>query len=140
MSRARFETGPILAALGMLVVAVAAGALLRRHWRLAGLLRAQPERPVPESGKVLLWGTIAVVLHLIRRLIESRGWRWAAVYVPVAGGLIELAVLFFVWLSVLEARRTSRSLRREPRLWIGLGLALLPPTVQLAVYIARWRP
>jgi len=38
-----------------------------------------------------------------------------------------LVVLYRFWYVVLESQRTSRSLTREPLIWIGLALSLFPP-------------
>ena len=54
-----------------------------------------------------------------------------ASYVPVVGGTLELVMVYRFWDAVLEARRTTRSLAREPLLWVGLALALVPPTYHL---------
>ena len=139
VSRGRFETWPTLAAVGLLVVAVVAQGLLRRHWREAGLEARRSERPVPESGLVLACGLAAVSLYALRRVLAPDGAFWTA-YVPIAGGLIELGVVFLAWTAVLQAWRTSRPLAREPLLWAGIALALVPPVVDLAAYLQRWKP
>ena len=46
---------------------------------------------------------------------------------PVLGGVLEFMMLHRFWTAVLEARRKRRSLVKEPLLWVGLGLALMPP-------------
>ena len=56
-----------------------------------------------------------------------------ASYVPVLGGCFELVMLYRFWDAVLEARQTTRSLAREPLLWLGLALALFPPTYHLTL-------
>jgi serine/threonine protein kinase len=134
-SRARFETWPTLAALAAISVAVAAYGLLRRHWRRVGLERAQPERPVRESRSVLMLGAVAIVVYSLRKLFESRGVEWGFAYVPILGGLIEIAALFFFWMAILQAWRTARPLTREWALWAGVLLALLPPVTDLAAYV-----
>jgi eukaryotic-like serine/threonine-protein kinase len=131
LSRARFETWPTLAALAAISVAVAGYGVVRRHWRHAGLDRPQPERPVRESRLVLAWGAVSAAVYAVRRLLESRGVDWGFVYVPIFGGLIEIAALFFFWMAILQAWRTSRSLAREWALWLGALLALLPPATDL---------
>ena len=50
------------------------------------------------------------------------------IYIPVIGGCLELMMLYRFWDAALEARQTSRSLAREPLLWLGLALSLFPPT------------
>jgi len=139
ISRGRFETWPTLAAVGLLGAALVAQGLLRRHWRESGLVRPQPERPVSESSLVLAGGAAAILLYGVRRFLAPAGALWTA-YVPVAGGMMLLAIVFLVWTAVLEAWRTSRPLVREPRLWLGIALALVPPVVDLARYLQQWMP
>jgi hypothetical protein len=134
-SRARFETWPTLAAVAAIAAAMAAHGALRRHWRDAGLERPRPARPVPESRTVLALGVVAVVVYGLRRLLEDRGFGPAFVYVPIVGGLIELAAVFGFWVAVLQAWRASRPLRREWPLWTGVLLALVPPVTDLLAYV-----
>ncbi len=140
VSRARFETGPALAAVGMVVFAVFGYGVLRRHWRQSGLDHPQPERPLPESRIVLACGLVSIAVWGVRLFLMAQGKSAATTYIPLAGGVIEIAVLFFVCVAVLEARRISRPLSREPRLWLGFGLALLPPVVELTRYLTSWAP
>jgi len=141
ISWARFETGPSLAAVGMFALAVLAYGLLRRHWRDAGLATFAPDRPVRESAQVLGCGVFAVLVYATRRLVvEASGRSWLSRYWPILGGLIEITALFLVWVATLQAWRNGRPLRREPRVWLGLGLALCPPIVDLLRYLLAWRP
>jgi serine/threonine-protein kinase len=140
VSWARFETGPSLAALGVIALALLAYGLLRRHWREAGLDTADPGRPVEESWQVFAWGLFAVCVYVVRRGVEEWAPPWASRYIPVLGGVTETVVLFFFWVAVLQAWRASRPLRREPRLWIGFGLALCPPAIELLRYLLAWHP
>jgi serine/threonine-protein kinase len=134
VSPARFETWPTLAAAATIVLAILSQGLLRRHWRQSGLDEPQPQRPVRESTTALACGIAALALYGVRRLLAPPSAFWTS-YVPILGGLLEMAVLFVVWTAILEAWRTSRALTRELRLWVGLGLALLPPIVDLAEYL-----
>jgi hypothetical protein len=43
-------------------------------------------------------------------------------------------------MAVLEAQRISRPLRREPLLWIGLALSLVPPVVGFVEVLRGGRP
>jgi hypothetical protein len=43
------------------------------------------------------------------------------------------------WAAILEAQRLRRNLGREPYLWLGLGLALLPPTYHFFREVAQLR-
>jgi hypothetical protein len=140
VSRARFETGPTLAAAAVLGAAIAGYTLLRAHWKRTGLLVSMPDRPVPGAWPVMALGVGAVVLFFLRAMLESEGVAWPRTYVPLFGGLIELAVVFLFWSAVLEAWRTGRPLRREPLLWLGMALALLPPVLQFVRHVSTWRP
>jgi hypothetical protein len=138
LSRARFEVFPtLLAALGICGALVAFG-LLRRHWRLSGLDPKQPEAPVPEARWVFAAGLGACLLYALRRMLEETGLVSVTLYIPLLGGVFELWVMYLVFLGLLEARRRSRPLSREPLLWSGLLLALIPPCVEFVSYLARW--
>jgi hypothetical protein len=139
LSRARFETGWTLGALGTFALAITAYGFLRRHWRRSGLERASPQRPLPESVKVFAIGVFALAVYSIRILLQRHGYGWAR-YIPVLGGVIEVAALFYFWMSVLEGWRTSRPLRREPLLWLGCVLALYPPVLELLAFLRSWQP
>jgi serine/threonine-protein kinase len=139
LSRARFETWPTLAALGAIAVAVAAHGALRRHWRDARLERPRPQLPRPESRTVLAIGTVSVSVYGLRLLFEDRGFVWAFAYIPILGGVLEIAAVFLFWMAVLQAWRASRPLRREWRLWAGALLALVPPVADLAAYVLNAR-
>jgi serine/threonine-protein kinase len=140
VSRARFEVWPTLAAVAAIVVALAAQGWLRRHFREAGLESRAPERPVPAARAVFACGVVAIAVYAARRLIDPAGGSPASPYVPIVGGLIELMCLYLAWLAFLDARRTGRALVREVPLWAGLGLALVPPVRDLALYLASWTP
>jgi serine/threonine-protein kinase len=140
ISRARFEVGPTLSALGMAVLALVGQGLLRRHWREAGLETPAPDQPVAESRHVLRLGVLCLLLYGLRKLREASGVGAGMIYLPLLGGTLETATLFFTWVAILEARRTSRPLARERALWLGLGLALVPPGLELLFYLLGWRP
>jgi serine/threonine-protein kinase len=135
LSRARFETWPTLAALGGIAVAVAAHGALRRHWRDAQLERPRPDRPLPESRVVFRVGIVSVSVYALRLVFEGRGFEWAFAYIPILGGVIEIAIVFLFWMAILQAWRASRPLRREWPLWAGAVLALVPPVADLAAYV-----
>jgi hypothetical protein len=139
VSRARFEIWPTLSAVAALALALAAQAMLRRHWRQSGLEAVTPDRPLPESRSVLACGIVALALYGLRLGLEETASPFLTA-VPILGGLLELATVFFAWMAVLEAWRTQRPLRREAGLWLGLGLALIPPAVELGRYVQAWRP
>jgi serine/threonine-protein kinase len=141
VSRARFETGPMLAALLAAAVAVGVQGLLRRHWRRAGLEGAGGGGRLPGARALLVTGAVSLATYAAHRLWIAGGGSGAPLaYVPVLGGLIEVTGLFFFWLAVLEARRTARPLAREPELWAGALLTLVPPIVELAAFTQSWNP
>lgn len=130
-SPARFETGWILFALATFAVAITAYGFLRRHWRTSGLEERAPDRPVRAAKSVFGTGALAMGVYLLRLLLETAGTLRPSSYVPLLGGALLVAVLYLFWCAVLEGWRTSRSLRREPLLWLGAALALIPPVVEL---------
>ncbi len=136
---ARFEIWWTFAALATFAVAITAYGFLRRHWRQAGLERPQPETRIVESRFVLTIGLIACVVYGVRLLLEWRGLR-AAEYIPIAGAAIEIAALYYLWITILKCWRVSRPLRREPLLWIGFAIALLPPVANLVTDLMKWNP
>jgi len=133
LTRARFETTPVLGAAVAIALALVAYGLLRRHWRLAGLDRPMPDRPLAGSRRVLNIGIVAFALFVGGELLRRSGVGNLVTYVPVVGGVLELVMLYRAWDVVLEAQRTARSLAREPLLWIGMALALWPPTYHLTL-------
>lgn len=140
VSRARFEVVPTLLAALAGGAAFAAYAMLRRHWRISGLDVPRPQEPVPGAWRVLAAGVGACLLYGARRALELSGVVAATVYVPVIGGFFELWVMYLSFAVLLEARRRSRPLLREPLLWSGLALALIPPVLEFFTYVTQWRP
>ena len=133
LTRARFETAPTLGAAVAIALALGAYGLLRRHWRLSGLDRAAPERPLEGARRVLALGGVLFALFVVREFLARTGGGAVVTYVPVIGGVLELVMLYRFWDAVLEARRVARSLGREPLLWLGLLLALFPPAYHLTL-------
>jgi hypothetical protein len=85
---------------------------------------------------MLACGVIALLLYGLPRLFAGGSSTWrAARYLPILGGAMVAASLFLFWLAFLDASRTGRPLRREPRLWSGFALALLPTAVELLRYL-----
>jgi len=130
-TRARFETWPTLAAAGAFAVALGAYGLLRRHWRHAGLDAPSPDRPVGAVRAVVKIALVIDALFVVRLGVDRVGAHAVATYLPVAGGVLELIMVYTAWIAALEARRTGRLLRREPWLWAAIGLALVPPAVSI---------
>ena len=124
---ARFEMWWTLAALATFAAAITAYGFLRLHWRRAGLERRTPDHPVAEAKWVWRNGLLAVAIYLILLWLEGNV---ITVYIPILGGLIEVAALFFLWVSILQAWRTARPLRREPMMWIGFAITVLPPVIE----------
>lgn len=140
VTRARFEVLPALLATLGLGAAIAAYGFLRRHWRLHGLARPQPQAAVPGAWKVMVAGLAAVGLYGIRRWLEASGRIDTTPYIPVLGGIFELAVVYLTFTVLLEADRRARPLWREPLLWGGCLLAVIPPIIEFVEHVQRWRP
>jgi serine/threonine-protein kinase len=134
-TRARFETFPVLVAALSWAVALAAYGLLRGHWRKTGLHTEDPHRKLPNTASVLYVGVFLDMMFVGRLLLERAGARGVGTYVPVLGGLLELVMVYLVWSSALEALRTARPLVREPALWLGLFLALVPPAISFSAIL-----
>jgi serine/threonine-protein kinase len=141
VSRARFETIPTLGALAAIVVAMVGYGILTLHWRREGLMANLPDRPVPESRIVLKIGIASILLygfHWGLRAVSAPDWMTR--YIVLPGGALEVAALFFLWMAMLEAWRTHRSVTREYALWGGFWLAVVAPAIELLLHISRWTP
>jgi serine/threonine-protein kinase len=125
---ARFEVWPMLGAALAGAVALAAYGLLLGHFRRAGLDIAEPNRKLDGTRRVFTFGVFVLSLGFVREGLVLAGAPIVASYMPVLGGVLEFMMLHRFWTAVLEARRKRRPLAREPLLWLGLTLALLPPT------------
>jgi eukaryotic-like serine/threonine-protein kinase len=140
ITRVRFETGPILGAVAGLAVTLAACGLLRRHWRREGLDAPAPELPLREA-RLLLWAALAnSSLYALSRGLGVLEDTQSVTFLPLMGGLMELWQLYLFCLALLEAWRRQRPLSREPVLWVGSVLMLMPPAVELGLYLWRWQP
>jgi hypothetical protein len=78
---------------------------------------------------VVVFAIVLNTLFLARMLLERAGARSVGNYIPVIGGVLELCMLYVVWVAVLEANRTSRPLRKEILLWCAVALSLFPPVL-----------
>ncbi len=134
---ARFELWWTLATLATFAVAITAYGFLRMHWRHARLERSTPDTPVAEAKWVWRNGLLALVTYLVLLYLEGNR---ITVYIPVLGGLIEVAALFFLWVSILQAWRTKRPLRREPMMWIGFGISVVPPVIETLRHLPAQGP
>jgi serine/threonine-protein kinase len=128
LTRARFEVWPTLGAALAIAIALATYGLLRRHWRTAGVERHAPDRPLAGTRRVLRLGVGLFAVFLLHQLVAHTRPAAAISYIPVIAGSLELVMVYLFWDAVLEAQQTHRSLAREPLLWLGLALALFPPT------------
>jgi serine/threonine-protein kinase len=128
-TRARFETWPTLWAAAAWAVALVAYGVIRSHWRRAGLEVVTPDTPLTSVRSVLRIAFLLNGLFVLRLLLEHTSLSGVATYMPILGGILELAMVYFVWVAVLEAWRTARPLSREPGLWFGALFSLVPPLV-----------
>ena len=140
-TRARFETWPVLAAATAFAVALAAYGLLRRHWRRSGLDLAMPDRPLPATSSLLALAAAIVAA------CSSFAWGSTAGGISVSAATCQSwavssssAMVYQLWMGVLEARRMARPLRREPLLWLAVGLSLFPPLISLARILTGQAP
>ncbi|MET0405073.1 MAG: hypothetical protein ABW123_21835, partial [Cystobacter sp.] len=140
VTKARFETGPILGAVAGLAMALAAYGLLRRHWRQEGLDAPAPEVPLRETRPLLgVTGLNAGLFVVCKELVWGMGITLPYV-MPLFGGLMALGSLYLLWVAILEAWRRQRPLAREPWLWCGAFLMLAPPALELGAQLWNWRP
>ena len=90
----------------------------------------------------MIYVALAVLALFLGRL-ALRAFGLAGIgasYVPVVGGTLELAMVYLTWMAVLEAQRTRRLLRREPLLWVAVGVSLLPPVISFGRILAGLPP
>jgi serine/threonine-protein kinase len=125
---ARFETGWILAAAALFGVALAAVGALRQHWRRVGLTTARPSGPLPFARATFFTGAMALSMYLARLAWVGPQASLSA-YIPIAGGTVVLAVMYFASLARLEAWRLGRSILREPEWVLGVIAGAVPPVV-----------
>jgi len=131
LCRLHFEIGWTILALASFAAAISGYGFLRFHWRRAGVERHDPDRPVDEVKWVVMWGVLAVALYSSRLILESQGHDWVRAVSFIGGVFIEIMALFALWVSILQAWRVAKPLRQLPWMWIGFGLALVPPAIQL---------
>jgi len=139
-TRARFETWPMLWAAAAWAVALVAYGLLRGQWRRAGLDSPTPEQPVAAVRPVFKMALILNALFVVHLVLERTALRPLVIYIPVLGGMLELAMVYLVWVAILEALRTSRLLLREPWLWLGALISLFPPVISFARLLRGGQP
>lgn len=137
--RARFLVGPTLLAGAAVAAALLALGALQYAWRRLGVRQDRPHQALRGSRAVLALGGGQVLAFLLVRWLVPLDHP-ALPFIPVAGGLVESACLFLFWRTVLEALRQSRPLLRETALWLGLGLALVPPTYEALATWWAWTP
>ncbi len=139
-TRARFETWPTLWAAAAWAVALVAYGLLRGQWRRAGLDTPRPEQPLVAVRPVLQMALVLNLLFAAHLALERTAFRPFVIYIPILGGMLELAMVYLVWVAVLEGLRLSRPLRREPWLWLGAAVSLIPPLVSSYRLISGGQP
>lgn len=133
---AQFRIGPTLLAAVAVAAMLGGYGWVRRYWRLNGLERPAPARPVASARTVLALGVFQSLAYT-GRLFLLDGSPLAA-FVPVLGGVVELVTLWFFWATLLEMQRTHRPWLQEWRLWVGLFFALIPPVADMAHHVARF--
>lgn len=136
VSLARFEVWPTLGALAAFGLALTASGFLRRHFSQVGLDQPDPDLPIRESKWLLGLGAVALGTYAWRRLGDDA--TILARYSPFFGALIELVSMYLLWSGLLEAKRRSRPLVREPGLFLGFLLMLVPPALELGAYALPW--
>jgi serine/threonine-protein kinase len=128
-TRARFETWPTLWAAAAWAVALVAYGLLRGHWRRSGLDTPSPEQPLSAVRPVIRMALVLNALFVVHLLLERTALRPFVIYIPILGGILELGMVYLVWVAILEAWRSSRPLQKEPWLWLATLISLLPPAI-----------
>jgi len=136
VSLARFEVWPTLGALAAFGAALTASGFLRRHFSQVGLDQPDPDHPLRESKWLLALGVVAVLTYLARRLSDDS--LTLVRYSPFFGALIELVSLYILWSGLLEAKRRGRPFGREPALFVGFAMMLVPPAFELGAYALPW--
>jgi serine/threonine-protein kinase len=136
VSLARFEVWPTLGALAAFGLAFTASGFLRRHFSQVGLDQPDPDLPVRESKWLLGLAVVALCTYAFRRLSDADTILLR--YSPFFGALIELVSMYMLWSGLLEAKRRSRPLAREPGLFLGFALMLVPPALELGAYVVPW--
>jgi eukaryotic-like serine/threonine-protein kinase len=144
ISRARFEPGPSLAFIAALGITIVALGFLRALWRRSTapvlVVRSHP-------WNVLRLGMFIILVHGTRLAFEyAQLGTGTALHVfvftalPLFGGILEVAMLFYLFASLLERARDGAPLFRDIRIWGGAALALVPPTHTFFQYLSRWHP
>ena len=144
LTRARFEIGPWLWAAAAVGMALGATALLRGHWRRERLDVPAPHVSLASPPWVFGIGVVMVVMFAARVSLavagvipfRPRGDSLFA-FLPILGGLMEMMALYSFALSLLESWRVQRPLSKEWKLWVGMGLSLIPPGGQLLFELSR---
>ncbi len=137
VSRARFEEGPVLGAVGAAAFAALVWALLIGHWRRSGYL-TQGGR-VPQVRTLALLTSLALIWAVLRRVFATSDGAFGP-FVPILGGALEVLCLAFFWMGALEAARRGRSLLVEWPLLVWFSLATLPPVFALWNWLDAWVP
>lgn len=137
LSRARFEEGAVLGAVGASAVGGLVWALLVGHWRRSGYLTEGGR--VPQVRPLAVFASLAVIWAGLRHALVPAEGAFAP-FVPVLGGGLELLCLAFFWMGALEAARRSRTVLQVWPLPFWLGVATLPPIWSLWIWLQSWKP
>ena len=137
VSRARFEEGPVLGAVGAAAFAAVVWALLVGHWRRSGYLTHGGR--VPQVRSLAVVASVTLGWAIARRLIDDPDGAIGP-FVPILGGILEVFCLALFWMGALEAARRGRSLLVEWPLLLWFGAATLPPVVALWTWLSEWVP
>jgi predicted Ser/Thr protein kinase len=137
LSRARFEEGAVLGAVGAAAFAALVWALLIGHWRRSGYLTHGGR--VPQLRPLAMLSGLALAWSIVRRVVTSPDGAFGP-FVPVLGGGLEVLCLAFFWMGALESARRGRSLFLDWPLLAWLGIATLPPIFALWTWLQEWTP
>jgi eukaryotic-like serine/threonine-protein kinase len=143
VSLARFETAPVLAFIVALALTMLVFGFLRAYWSRHPIAQGQVPRSIA-SRWVLGLGIAMVGIHALRMLSELRGTPFlstnVARYVAPIGGIMELAMLFALFRSLLHTARIRAIERIDWRLLLGVTLAFVPPTHAFYMHLQTWKP
>ena len=78
---------------------------------------------------VIRMALVLNALFAVHLLLERTALRPFVIYIPILGGILELGMVYLVWVAILEAWRSSRPLQKEPWLWLATLISLLPPAI-----------
>jgi hypothetical protein len=104
---------------------------LQRRWRALGLDREARTRPLTLSPPVLFLGLVSVLAFVLQGSLQAQLSPQQLQAAAIVEQSFRLGALLGFWMTLQEARRIGRPLRREPLLWGALLLLLVPPALAL---------